>query len=72
MKYNKDEYIGKEVQLFILGILIKKWGVIEGVDDLGWTIKITDMEEDYSYKYKIGDRIFISHSKPFTFSFLED
>jgi len=23
------------------------------------------MEEDYSYKYKIGDRIFISHSKPF-------
>ena len=46
--------------------------MIEGVDDLGWTIKITDMEEDYSYKYKIGDRIFISHSKPFSFRFLED
>nr|DAV28228.1 MAG TPA: hypothetical protein [Caudoviricetes sp.] len=30
------------------------------------------MEEDYSYKYKIGDRIFISHSKPFSFRFLED
>lgn len=57
---------------FILGILIKNGGVIEGVDDLGWTIKITDMEEDYSYKYKIGDRIFISHSKPFSFRFLED
>lgn len=71
MKYNKDEYIGKEVQLYP-GDTYKKWGVIEGVDDLGWTIKITDTEEDYSYKYKIGDRIFISHSKPFTFSFLED
>lgn len=71
MKYNKDEYIGKEVWLYP-GDTYKKWGVIEGVDDLGWTIKITDMEEDYSYKYKIGDRIFISHSKPFSFRFLED
>jgi hypothetical protein len=71
MKYNKDEYIGKEIQLYP-GNTYKKWGIIKDVDDLGWTIKITDTEEDYNSQYKIGDTIFISHSKPFSFRFLED
>ncbi len=36
MKYNKDEYIGKEIQLYP-GNTYKKWGIIKDVDDLGWT-----------------------------------
>lgn len=68
MKYNKENYIGKEIQLYP-GDTYKKWGIIEDVDNLGWTIKITDTEND---KYRIGDRIFISHSKMFIFRFLED
>lgn len=41
------------------------------MDDLGWTIKITEQEE-YNAPYSIGDRIFINHSKSFSFRFLED
>lgn len=70
MKYNKDEYIGKEVQPYP-GDTYKKYGIIENVDDLGWTIKITEQEE-YNAPYSIGDRIFINHSKSFSFRFLED
>lgn len=70
MKYNKENYIGKEIQLYP-GDTYKKWGVIKDIDDLGWTIKITDVE-DCGSEYKIGDKIFISHSKPFSFKFLED
>lgn len=71
MKYNKENYIGKEIQLYP-GDTYKKWGFIENVDDLGWTIIITDMQKDYNPSYKIGDRVFISHSKPLSFIFLED
>ena len=71
MKYDKENYIGKEIQLYP-GDTYKKWGFIENVDDLGWTIIITDMQKDYNPSYKIGDRVFISHSKPFSFIFLED
>ena len=71
MKYNKANYTGKEIQ-FYPGDTYKKWGIIEDVDDLGWTIKITDMQEEYNTPYSIGDKIFISHSKPFSFKFLED
>ena len=71
MKYNKESYIGKEIQLYP-GDTYKKYGIIENVDDLGWTIRITDMQEGYSSSYKIGDRVFISHSKPCNFRFLED
>lgn len=70
MKYNKENYIGKEIQLYP-GDSYKKWGIIENVDDLGWTIKITDVE-GYGSEYKIGNTIFISHSTPFRFKFLED
>ena len=71
MKYNKANYIGKEIQLYP-GDTYKKYWIIENVDDLGWTIRITDMQEDYSSSYKIGDRVFVSYSKPFNFRFLED
>lgn len=71
MKYNKEIYIGKEIQLYP-GDSYKKCGIIENVDDLGWTIRITDAQDNYSSSYKIGDRVFVSHSKPFNFRFLED
>lgn len=71
MKYNKGSYIGKEILLYP-GDTYKKWGVIEDVNDLGWIIKITDMQELYSAPYNIGDRIFISHSKALSFKFLDD
>jgi hypothetical protein len=71
MKYNKEIYIGKEIQLYP-GDTYKKYGIIENVDDLGWIIKITDMQNEYNAPYSVGDKIFISHSKPFSFRFLED
>lgn len=71
LEYLKENYVGKEIQ-FYPGDTYKGWGIIEDVDDLGWTIRITDMQESYSSSYKIGDRVFISHSKPFSFRFLED
>lgn len=71
MKYNREIYIGKEIQLYP-GDTYKKYGIIENVDDLGWTIKIADTQEAYNNSYKIDDKIFISHSKPFSFKFLED
>ena len=49
-----------------------KENYIEEVDDLGWTIKITDKQEEYNASYNIGDRIFISHSKALSFKFLDD
>lgn len=70
MKYNREIYIGKEIQLYP-GDTYKKYGIIENVDDLGWIIKITDTE-DCNSRYKIGDRIFISNSEAFFFRFLED
>lgn len=70
MKYNKENYIGKEIQLYP-GDTYKKWGVIKDIDDLGWTIKITDVEGCGS-EYKIDDTIFISHSKSFSFKFYEE
>lgn len=71
MKYNKEIYIGKEIQLYP-GDSCEKYGVIENVDDLGWTIRITDVQDDYSSSYKTGDMVFISHSKAFNFRFLKD
>lgn len=71
MKYNKESYIGKEIQLYP-GDTYKKYGIIENVDDLGWTIRITDAQDNYSSSYKTGDMVFISHSKQFNFRFLED
>lgn len=67
MKYDKQNYIGKNIQLY-LGDAIKRYGKILNVDDLGWTIEITDIN---SYIYAIGDVIFISHSKSFIYKILQ-
>lgn len=67
MKYVKDNYIWKEIQLYP-GDTVSKYGRIIDVDDLGWTIKITKLSRQYDYN--VGDIIFISHSKSFTFKFM--
>lgn len=68
MKYDKQNYIGKNIQLYP-GDTVKKYGKILNVDDLGWTIEITDV---YSCNdtYATGDVIFISHSKSFAYKIL--
>lgn len=68
MNYNKENYVGKEIQLYP-GDYVSKWGTIVEVDDLGWTIKITKVSR-MGDPYNVGDTIFISHSKNFTFKFM--
>ena len=68
MKYVKENYIGKSIQLYP-GDHVSKWGEIVNVDDLGWTIKITKQNKEGD-PYNTGDVIFISHSKNFTFKFM--
>lgn len=67
MMYDKQNYIGKSIQLYP-GDAIKRYGKILNVDDLGWTIEITDIS---SCIYAIGDVIFISHSKSFIYKILQ-
>ena len=69
MKYDKQNYIGKNIQLYPCD-MGKRYGKILNVDDLGWTIEITDVNSGYNV-YAIGDVIFISHSKPFTYKILQ-
>lgn len=68
MRYNKEAYIGKKIQLYP-GDTYAKWGEILDVDDLGWTIKITDVKVWRGDHYDIGDIVFISHTTPFSFKF---
>ena len=67
MKYDKQNYIGKNIQLYP-GEMSKRYGKILNVDDLGWTVEITDTN---SRIYSIGDVIFISHSKSFIYKILQ-
>lgn len=67
MMYDKQNYIGKNIQLYP-GDTFKRYGKILNVDDLGWTIEITDTN---SRIYAIGDVIFISHSKSFIYKILQ-
>lgn len=69
MMYDKHNYIGKNIQLYP-GDTYKKYGKILNVDDLGWTIEITDVSSGYNI-HAIGDVVFISHSKPFTYNILQ-
>ena len=67
MKYIKEDYVGKTIQLYP-GDTVSKWGEILDVNDLGWTIKITRINRA-AYHYQSGDVIFISHSTDFNFKF---
>lgn len=66
MKYDKSQYVGKEIRLYP-GDTYSKWGIIENVDDLGWTIRIT---KSYAQNWAEGKIVFISHSKEFIFNFV--
>lgn len=66
MKYNAENYVGKNIRLYPSDT-DAKFGVIQRVDDLGWTIKITESKSKY---YVVGKEYFISHSKSFIFEFL--
>lgn len=69
MIYDKQNYIGKNIQLYP-GDTVKKYGKILNVDDLGWTIEITDVNS-CNDTYAIGDVVFISHSKSFIYKILQ-
>lgn len=66
MNYKKEKYINKEIQLY--PGTNAKYGIIRNIDDLGWTIEITESE---CKSFKVGETYFISHSSAFTFSFIE-
>lgn len=68
MKYNKEDYIGRKIWLFPNDTYSKK-GVIKNVDDLGFTILITEAHERSSYVE--GRTYFFSHSNNLTFFFLD-
>lgn len=68
MKYNKENYIGRKIWLFPNDTYSKK-GVIKNVDDLGFTILITEAHERSSYV--AGRMYFLSHSKDLTFLFID-
>lgn len=69
MNYKSEAYIGKKIQLYP-GDTLTKYGIIKNVDDLGWTIEITDVIGTDSSYHK-GDTVFLSHSKPFYFTFVK-
>jgi hypothetical protein len=73
MKYDRNKYVGLEIQLYP-GDSIAQYGVIEDLDDLGWTIRITRVAKSnyHDSTYEVGETYFISHSKNLTFRIIED
>lgn len=55
MEYNKENYEGRRIWLFPNDTYTKK-GIIKNVDDLGFTILIT--EADKESDYRVGAHIF--------------
>lgn len=68
MEYNKENYKGRKIRLFPGDTYMKK-GIITNVDDLGFTVLITEAS-DNSY-YRVGCAYFFNHAKPLTFCFLD-
>ena len=68
MEYDKENYEGRRIWLFPNDTYSKK-GVIKNVDDLGFTIFITEAEERSNYA--VGKTYFFSHSNNLTFLFLD-
>ena len=70
-QYEKSNYIGKKIQLFP-GDTVSKWGVIEDVDDLGFTIRLTKLaKSNYDCGFEEGATYFFNHSKNITFKFVD-
>lgn len=67
MKNIYMNYIGKKVLLFP-GDTYYKYAVIEDVNELGWTFKITQCHRNSGYD--IGDVLFYNHATKVTFKFV--
>ena len=68
MEYNKENYIGRKIWLFPNDTYMKK-GIIKNVDDLGFTILITEAEKESGYA--VGRTYFINHASHIKFLFLD-
>lgn len=68
MEYNKENYKGRRIRLFPSDTYMKK-GIITNVDDLGFTILITEADERSDYK--VGRAYFLNHAMPIKFCFLD-
>lgn len=68
MEYNKENYVGSKIWLFPNDTYSKK-GVIKDVDDLGFTILITEADEMSGYA--VGRTYFFNHANNLTFFFLD-
>lgn len=68
MEYNKENYKGRRIRLFPNDTYMKK-GIITNVDDLGFTILITEADERSGYR--VGNVYFFNHATNLTFLFLD-
>lgn len=68
MEYNKGNYKGRRIRLFPNDTYMKK-GIITNVDDLGFTILITEADERSGYR--VGNVYFFNHATNLTFLFLD-
>jgi len=68
MEYNKENYKGRRIILFPGDTYMKK-GIIKDVDDLGFTVLITEANERSSYV--AGRTYFLNHATNLTFLFLD-
>ena len=69
LMYDKLKFIGKRVRLYP-GDTYSKYAIIENVDDLGWTFKITKSSPNNGENWKVGQSYFISHSRAVIFEFI--
>lgn len=68
---DKDKYIGQLIKLD--NEMTRVYGVIEDVDDFGWTIKVTAVPMNcngIASRHKEGERFFVNHSTPYGFTFV--
>ena len=68
MKYNKENYRGRRIRLYPNDTYIKK-GIITDVDDLGFTVLITEADERSGYR--VGNTYFFNHATNLIFLFLD-
>ena len=68
MEYNTENYIGRAIWLFPNDTYSKK-GIIKNVDDLGFTILITEADENSCYA--VGRTYFFNHANELKFFFLD-
>lgn len=67
MEYSKENYKGRRIRLFPNDTYMKE-GIITNVDDLGFTVLIT---ESHEYAYRVGSIYFFNHACSLAFRFLD-